>query len=86
MWPPSSRQPRERHQYVIPHSHQAPDSDHRIRTWPPEEQTVPIELAADGVPFFCYGTTHRTLANTTDQERDGMHLHFRDADYPAPIW
>lgn len=53
-----------------------PDSDHHIRCWPPEERAIPIELPAGGALFFAYGTAHCTRANTTDQERAGVALHF----------
>ena len=58
-----------------------PESDHHIRCYPPEEQAIPIELPAGGVVFFCYGTAHCTLGNTTAKERAGLALHFLNADY-----
>jgi hypothetical protein len=63
-----------------------PYSDHHIRCYPPEERAVPIELPAGGVVFFCYGTAHCTLENTTETERAGVAFHFLRADYAAPEW
>ena len=42
---------------------------------------MPIELAAGGVAFFCYGTAHCTKANLTDDERAGMAFHFLHHEY-----
>ena len=53
-----------------------PDSDHHVRCYPPEEEAVLVELPAGGALFFAYGVAHATGANTTDQERAGMALHF----------
>lgn len=69
--------------HVIPGSYRVayehgrdPYSDHHIRCYPPEDEAVAIELPAGGVAFFAYGVAHCTLANTTDQERAGVALHF----------
>ena len=68
---------------VIPGSHKEeyehfrdPDSNHHIRCNVPEDRSVPLELKAGGVAFFCYGTAHCTTANNTDRERAGMAFHF----------
>lgn len=53
-----------------------PYSNHHIRCYPPEEQAIPIELPAGGAAFFAYGVAHATGANTTDNERAGLALHF----------
>jgi ectoine hydroxylase-related dioxygenase (phytanoyl-CoA dioxygenase family) len=53
-----------------------PDSDHHIRCYPDESKAVTVELPAGGALFFAYGTPHATGANTTDQERAGVALHF----------
>jgi ectoine hydroxylase-related dioxygenase (phytanoyl-CoA dioxygenase family) len=58
-----------------------PYSDHHIRCYPPEDRAVPIELAAGGVAFFCYGTPHCTRANETDHDRAGVAYHFFCDDY-----
>ncbi len=68
---------------AYPHSRD-PHSDHHIRCYPPEERAAPIELEAGGVAFFCYGTAHCTLANTTDRERAGIAFHFLRTDYIPP--
>jgi hypothetical protein len=60
---------------AYPHSRD-PHSDHHIRCYPPEDRAVPIELEAGGVAFFCYGTAHCTLGNSTDKDRAGVALHF----------
>jgi phytanoyl-CoA hydroxylase len=57
-----------------------PNSDHHIRCQVPEERVVPIELAAGGVAFFCYGTVHSTKPNTTDRDRAGVAFHFLQVD------
>ncbi len=74
--------------HVVPGSHREqyehgrdPNSDHHIHCSVPEERAVPIELAAGGVAFFCYGTAHCTKANNTDGERAGMAFHFLHCDY-----
>jgi len=56
-----------------------PDSNHHIRCWPDESRAVTVELPAGGVVFFAYGTPHATGANTTDEERAGVALHFLNA-------
>ena len=74
--------------HVVPGSHSEeyehsrdPNSDHHIHCQVPEERAVPIELAAGGVAFFCYGTAHCTKANLTDDERAGMAFHFLHHEY-----
>lgn len=74
--------------HVVPGSHQEqyehsrdPNSNHHIYCSVPEERAVPIELAAGGVAFFCYGTAHSTKANKTEYERAGMAFHFLHRDY-----
>ena len=74
--------------HVLPGSHREqykhsrdPNSDHHIHCQVPEERAVPIELAAGGVAFFCYGTAHCTKANLTDNERAGMAFHFLHHSY-----
>ncbi len=69
--------------HVIPDSYKEhyqhgrdPNSDHHICCHPPEERAVPLEVAAGGAVFFCYGTAHCTRANTTERERAGMAFHF----------
>lgn len=61
-----------------------PYSDHHIRCYPDEALAVPIELPAGGVVFFAYGTAHCTKANTTDQERAGVALHFLNGEVVGP--
>lgn len=58
-----------------------PESDHHIRCYPEEAKAIAVEIPAGGVVFFAYGTPHCTRANTTDQERAGVALHFFNADY-----
>lgn len=53
-----------------------PDSDHHIRCYPDESKAITVELPAGGALFFAYGTPHATGANTTDNERAGVALHF----------
>ena len=74
--------------HVVPGSHREiyehsrdPNSDHHIHCQVPQERAVPIELAAGGVAFFCYGTAHCTRSNQTDGERAGMAFHFLHCDY-----
>ncbi|MCC6442766.1 MAG: phytanoyl-CoA dioxygenase family protein [Armatimonadetes bacterium] len=63
-----------------------PYSDHHIRCYPPEDRAIPVELAAGGAVFFCYGTCHATGENRTERERAGAAFHFVRADYaPAEI-
>jgi len=57
-----------------------PMSDHHIRCWPDESKMQPVELKAGGVAFFCYGTPHCTLGNTTDRDRAGAAFHFLHVD------
>ncbi|MFY7952780.1 MAG: phytanoyl-CoA dioxygenase family protein, partial [Armatimonadaceae bacterium] len=57
-----------------------PFSDHHIRCWPDESESVLVELPAGGALFFAYGTPHCTGANTTEQARAGVALHFLRAD------
>lgn len=57
-----------------------PESDHHIRCFPDESRARFIELPAGGALFFAYGTAHATGANTTDQERAGVALHFINAN------
>jgi ectoine hydroxylase-related dioxygenase (phytanoyl-CoA dioxygenase family) len=57
-----------------------PDSDHHIRCYPDESRARFIELPAGGALFFAYGTAHSTGANTTENERAGVALHFINAD------
>ncbi|HEY0076271.1 MAG TPA: phytanoyl-CoA dioxygenase family protein [Abditibacteriaceae bacterium] len=57
-----------------------PDSDHHIRCFPDESRARFIELPAGGALFFAYGTAHSTGANTTENERAGVALHFINAD------
>lgn len=75
--------------HVVPGSHAGmakherdPNSDHHI--FAPEvrdEDAVAIELPAGGVLFFNYGILHCTRANTTDQPRAGLALHFINGDH-----
>jgi ectoine hydroxylase-related dioxygenase (phytanoyl-CoA dioxygenase family) len=58
-----------------------PNSNHHICCSVPEERAVPIELAAGGVAFFCYGTAHCTKANQTEHQRAGMAFHFLHCDF-----
>lgn len=53
-----------------------PMSNHHIRCYPDESKSVPIELKAGGVAFFCYGTPHCTRANNSDKDRAGLAIHF----------
>ena len=57
-----------------------PDSNHHIRCYPDESRAETIELPAGGALFFAYGVPHATGANTTEQERAGVALHFINAD------
>jgi len=57
-----------------------PESNHHIRCYPPEELSVPVELEAGGVAFFCYGTPHATFANNTLKDRAGVAYHFLNVD------
>ena len=73
--------------HVIPQSfakthehHRDPLSNHHI-TFDTDDKGVPVELAAGGVVFFCYGTPHCTKGNTTDKDRAGVALHFLHTDY-----
>jgi len=59
-------------------------SDHHIRCVVDETQAVPIEMKAGGALFFNYGVPHCTKANTTDQERAGLALHFVRQDFLRP--
>ena len=63
----------------LPHERD-PYSDHHIRCYPPEERAIPVELAAGGVVFFCYGTPHCTRANRTEADRAGVAFHFLHVD------
>ncbi|MCX5662835.1 MAG: phytanoyl-CoA dioxygenase family protein [Planctomycetota bacterium] len=65
---------------TLPHERD-PMSDHHIRCWPDENKQVPVELAAGGVIFFCYGTPHCTRANRTERDRAGAAFHFLHAEY-----
>jgi phytanoyl-CoA hydroxylase len=56
-----------------------PESDHHIRCYPDESQARFIELPAGGALFFAYGVAHATGANTTENERAGVALHFINA-------
>ncbi len=74
--------------HVIPRSYSEayehyrdPLSNHHIRFDPKDDEGVPVELAAGGVAFFCYGTPHCTKGNTTDEGRAGVALHFLHTDY-----
>lgn len=60
---------------LLPHERD-PQSDHHIRCYPDESKAKLVELPAGGVLFFCYGTPHATGANTTDNDRAGVALHF----------
>jgi len=53
-----------------------PWSDHHIRCWPDESESVLVELPAGGALFFAYGTPHATGPNLTDSARAGIALHF----------
>ncbi len=64
----------------LPHSRD-PESNHHVRCYPDESQTVPAILEAGGVIFFAYGTAHCTRANRTDKDRAGAAFHFLNADY-----
>ena len=63
----------------LPHDRD-PESDHHIRCYPDEQQSIAAELPAGGVAFFCYGTPHCTMANNTLQDRAGIALHFLTAE------
>lgn len=69
-------------QETLPHDRD-PFSDHHIRCYPDESQAAPVELAAGGAVFFCYGTPHCTRANTTERERAGVAFHFLRSDFAA---
>jgi ectoine hydroxylase-related dioxygenase (phytanoyl-CoA dioxygenase family) len=63
--------------FTVDHEHyRDPLSNHHIRFDPGDESGIPIELDAGGVAFFCYGTPHCTKANSTDEGRAGVALHF----------
>jgi len=51
-----------------PHEHDG-NSDHPIRCFPDEAKAEVVEIAADGVVFFCYGTPHATGDNQTEAAR-----------------
>lgn len=53
-----------------------PESNHHVRCYPPESDAVMVEVPAGGALFFAYGVAHATGANTTDQDRAGVALHF----------
>jgi len=57
-----------------------PFPDHHIRCWPDESDAVLVELPAGGALFFAYGTPHCTGANTTNDARAGVALHFLRGD------
>ncbi len=56
------------------------ESDHHIRSYPSEDNAVPIELPAGGVAFFSYGTPHATGENRTESDRAGIGFHFLHED------
>ncbi|MDP6038753.1 MAG: phytanoyl-CoA dioxygenase family protein [Candidatus Latescibacteria bacterium] len=68
------------HRETFPHDRD-PNSDHHICCTVPEEDVIPVELPAGGAIFFNYGIAHCTRANTTDQERAGLALHFLNTSY-----
>jgi len=60
----------------LPHE-KDPESDHHIRCYPENErESIPFEIEAGGVAFFCYGTPHCTMANNTVEDRAGIAMHF----------
>ncbi len=68
---------------LLPHERD-PYSDHHIRCHPPEEQAVPLVLAAGGVGFFYYGTPHCTHGNHTDRDRAAVAFHFVNQTFATP--
>lgn len=75
--------------HVIPEAFQRTDdhrrdggSDHHVTCADriDESQAVPVELPAGGVLLFNYGVPHCTKANTSDQDRAGLALHFEDVE------
>lgn len=67
---------------VLPHERDG-GSDHHIRCEVDESQAIAIELPAGGSLFFAYDIPHCTRANTTDQPRAGLALHFAHASQQA---
>jgi phytanoyl-CoA hydroxylase len=63
------------HKESYPHERD-PNSDHHIGCSPPDERAVPVEVAAGGAAFFCYGVAHATGDNHTDHDRAGLAFHF----------
>ncbi len=53
-----------------------PESNHHLRCYPPEAESVTVELPEGGALFFAYGVAHATGANSTDKDRAGFALHF----------
>ena len=68
------------HHQSLEHERDA-SSDHHIRCYPPEEQTLTVELNAGGVIFFCYGVPHQTGPNGSDHLRAGLAYHFIHEDF-----
>lgn len=62
-------------------------SDHHVtcKAVVDESKAVAIEVPAGGVLLFNYGVPHCTKANTTDQERAGLALHFQDSAIPVEV-
>lgn len=60
---------------LLPHERD-PESDHHIRCYPDEMQSIAVEVPAGSVVFFCYGTPHCTMGNNTLKDRAGLALHF----------
>lgn len=60
---------------LLPHVRD-PESNHHIRCYPDEMQSVAVEVPAGGVVFFCYGTPHCTMGNNTLKDRAGLAYHF----------
>ncbi len=53
-----------------------PMSDHHIRCFPDEAQSITLELKAGSVVFFCYGTPHTTTDNQSAYPRAGIAIHY----------
>lgn len=70
----------ESHKEAFPHDRD-PNSDHHIHCQIDETRAIPIELPPGGAVFFNFGIAHATRANTTNQERAGLALHFLRTDF-----
>ena len=71
------------HHALLPHRRD-PESDHDRRCDPPDDDAVPIEMAAGGVVFFSLGTPHGTGPNTTAKQRAGVAWHFLNEAHVSP--